>query len=66
MTEVEAIQSAIDALTPHDLAILRSWFEERDWERWDRDIERDSDSGRLDFLIDEAKQAAARNELGEL
>jgi len=33
---------------------LVRWFSERDWKVWDREIEIDSKSGRLDFLIEEA------------
>ena len=33
---------------------LRDWFAERDWERWDKQIEKDSEAGKLDFLIKEA------------
>ena len=66
MTQVETIQSAIEALSVEEFARLRRWFEERDWERWDRQLERDAASGKLDFLIDEANQAAERNELREL
>ena len=29
---------------------------ERDWEEWDAQIERDSKAGKLDFLINEARQ----------
>jgi len=32
-----------------------------DWERWDRQIELDSASGKLDFLIKEAVDTVAKN-----
>jgi predicted RNase H-like HicB family nuclease len=35
---------------------LRGWFSKKDWERWDEKIKRDSEEGRLDFLIEEALQ----------
>ena len=54
MSRVESIQSAILSLSPEEYAQLRQWFAERDWEQWDKQIEEDSASGKLDFLIEEA------------
>ena len=36
---------------------FRQWFLEEDWKRWDEEIEEDSKSGKLDFLIREAREA---------
>jgi hypothetical protein len=52
MTTVEKIQSEIESLSPEEYAHLRLWFFERDWEQWDRQIERDAEAGKLDFLIE--------------
>ena len=54
MTKVQEIQAAIETLPHEDYVRLRQWFSERDWENWDRQIEADSESGNLDFLIKEA------------
>ena len=54
MTEVEQIESRIKNLSPADLAQLRSWFEEFDAQAWDRQIEADSASGKLDALMEES------------
>jgi hypothetical protein len=35
---------------------------ELDWEEWDRPIEKDSASGKLDFLVNEALAAKAQDE----
>ena len=45
---------------------MRRWFSERDWEKWDRQIEADSESGKLDFLIKEALDAKAKGKLKRL
>ncbi len=66
MSSVEDIQAAIQSLAPREYARLRRWFSERDWEEWDRQIERDSASGRLDFLIEELQQEKAKRTLREL
>ena len=50
MTAVEKIQSEIETLSPEEYEQLRLWFFERDWEQWDRRIEQDAASGKLDFL----------------
>jgi hypothetical protein len=60
---VESIQSAILSLSPEEYAQLRQWFAERDWEQWDKQIEEDSASGKLDFLIEEAMTEKAKGKL---
>ena len=51
MKSVEEIKSEIEAL-PHDEYMkLVHWFTERDWVAWDQQIETDSASGTLDFLL---------------
>jgi hypothetical protein len=51
MPKVEEIVSSIESLPKEEFGRLRDWFYERDWERWDRQIEEDSESGKLDFLV---------------
>jgi len=52
IARVEEIQVAIESLPYQEYIHLR--LSERDWEKWDRQIEADSESGKLDFLIEEA------------
>ena len=66
MSEVDKIKSEIEALPDHDYVELRRWFSERDWEKWDRQIEEDSESGKLDFLIEEVLNEKASGKLGKL
>ncbi len=54
MTKVEEIKVAIQLLPEEEFVQLRQWFSEKDWEKWDRQIEADSASGKLDFLVTEA------------
>jgi hypothetical protein len=51
---VEAIETAISQLPPAELAQFRSWFAEFDSINWDRQIESDAASGKLDALASEA------------
>lgn len=60
MTKVEEIQAAIESLPENEHSRLRRWFTERDWAKWDAEIEQDSDSGKLDFLIKEAHDEKAK------
>ena len=54
MITAEEIEKAIENLSPEDFSRLREWFREKDWAEWDKQIEADSDAGKLDFLIEEA------------
>jgi len=54
MSKVEEIEAIIESLSEEEYARLRKWFSEKDWEKWDKQIEADSESGKLDFLIKEA------------
>jgi len=66
ITRVEEIQVAIESLPYQEYIRLRQWFSERDWGKWDRQIEVDSESGKLEFLIEEALNEKAKGILKEL
>ena len=51
---IEEIEKAISQLPPDDLARFRAWFEEFEAARFDRRIEQDAASGRLDRLAEQA------------
>lgn len=51
MTRVEAIEEEVQKLSPDEFSELR------DWERWDRQIERDAEEGRLEPLFERALEA---------
>jgi hypothetical protein len=57
MTRVETLEDQIERLSPEEFTELRNWLFERDWENWDRQIERDAASGRLDRIFEEAREA---------
>ncbi len=54
MSTVEEIEAAIVSLPQEEYKRLREWFSERDWGKWDKQIEADSKSQKLDFLLQEA------------
>ena len=66
MTRLREIELAIDSLPEEEYGEFRRWFLERDWAKWDRQIEADSASGKLDFLIMEAQEAKAKGTLKPL
>jgi len=66
MTKLQKNQAAIQSLSSDEFTYLRNWMIELDWEEWDRQIEKDSASGKLDFLVNEALAAKAQDELQEL
>ena len=49
------IKSAVDALSPAELAELAIYIRERDSAAWDAQIEEDAATGKLDFLFEEAE-----------
>jgi len=54
MTRVEQLEEEIKKLSPEEFAKLREWLLEVDWQEWDRQIERDAASGKLDKLFDKS------------
>lgn len=66
MPDVKAIEDAVRALPPHDLAAFRRWFAEFDFAAWDDRIEGDSAAGRLDRLLEEAEADYRAGEQREL
>ncbi len=66
MIEIEEIKNAIKSLPEDDYVQFRYWFSERDWKQWDAQIEEDSVSGKLDFLIEEPFEEKRKGKLKEL
>jgi hypothetical protein len=54
VTDVKALEEAVQALPPAELAEFRRWFAEFDAAAWDQQIEDDVVAGRLDALMAEA------------
>jgi hypothetical protein len=56
MNSVEEIEQAIERLPAADVARLQAWLSRRDNEAWDRQMEADAASGKLDFLFEEGRE----------
>jgi hypothetical protein len=66
MSTIEEIKEAISKLPEDQYTKIRRWFTEEDWKSWDAQIERDSASGKLDFLVDEANNDEEEGKLREV
>jgi hypothetical protein len=66
MMNVEQLFIEIEALPERDFLRLRRWFAEKDWERWERQLEVDVMEGKLDFLFEEALRAKTDGTLQDL
>jgi len=66
MMQLEQLQIEIEALAPKEFVRLRQWFAEKDWLRWNNQLEHDVAAGKLDFLLAEAHAAKAQGKLADL
>lgn len=66
MSKLENLKAEIESLPREELAEIIRWLSEKDWERWDKEIEADSAAGRLDFLVREAREEKAKGTLKAL
>ncbi len=56
MSTVEEIEKAVTGLRPSEYEKFREWLTKYDNQKWDRKLDADSESGRLDKLAEEALQ----------
>jgi len=56
MSDVKALEAAVQALPPSALAEFRSWFTEFDSAAWNGQLEVDATTGKLDALLAEAEE----------
>lgn len=66
LMQIEQLKTEIEMLSDEDFARLRRWFAEKDWQRWDRQLEVDVATGKLDFLLEEVTRAKQEGTLQEL
>jgi len=66
MSKVDELKTEIERLLQEEFTELVRWLSEKDWERWDKEIEADSVAGKLDFLVHEALGEKAKGTLKDL
>jgi hypothetical protein len=54
VSKLEAFEKLVSGLSAEELTQLRQWFAGFDAAAWDRQIERDEKTGKLDAFADEA------------
>lgn len=57
MSKVEQIELQVSKLSQQELAQFRAWYSTFDADAWDRQLEQDVASGKLDSLAEKALQA---------
>jgi hypothetical protein len=66
MSKIDELKAEIERLPSEEFAEIFRWLSEKDWERWDKEIEADSQAGRLDFLAREAREGKDKGNLKDL
>jgi hypothetical protein len=66
MSKIDELKAEIESLPSEEFAEIFRWLSEKDWARWDKEIDADSQSGRLDFLVREAREEKAKGNLKDL
>ena len=56
MSTIQQIEEAVRNLSTEERSAFRAWFAEFDAEEWDHQFEADVTSGRLDWLVEEARR----------
>jgi hypothetical protein len=66
MSKIDQLKAEIESLPSEEFTEIFLWLSEKNWERWDKEIEADSQSGRLDFLVREAREEKTKGNLKDL
>ena len=66
MSKIDELKAELESLPSDEFAEIFRWLSEKDWERWDKEIEADSQAGRLDFLVHEAREEKSKRALKDL
>jgi hypothetical protein len=54
MTKLQILEEEIKRLSPEEMAQLRDWLLALDADQWDHEIERESNSGKLDSVFEKS------------
>jgi len=66
MSQVEQLKQSIESLSKEEFTLLRKWFSQKDWEKWDKQIKGDSKAGKLDSLVNETQKEKQSKKLKDL
>jgi hypothetical protein len=54
--KLEKLKQEVEELTPEEIKQFSIWFEARMADMWDEQIERDAKAGKLDSMLQEARE----------
>ena len=66
MAKIDQLKVEIEQLPKEEFSELVRWLSEKDWARWDLEIDADSRSGKLEVLVREAADAKSKGKLSDL
>jgi hypothetical protein len=66
MSRMDELKAEIENLPREQFTEIFRWLSEQDWQRWDSEIESDSQAGKLDFLVREAREEKSKGTLKDL
>jgi len=66
MTKLKNLEREVQRLTRDEMAAFRAWFREYDSDAWNRQIEEDARTGKLDSLAEEAVPAHRAGRIKEI
>ena len=66
MSKIDELKAEIENLPSQEVAEIFRWLSEKDWENWEKEIRADSQAGKLDFLVREARDEKAKGKLKDL
>jgi hypothetical protein len=66
MSKIDDLKAEVEKLPSEEFREFFRWMTDKDWEGWDKEIEADSDAGKLDFLVREAREARLKGTLKAL
>jgi hypothetical protein len=61
-SKVDELKAQIEQLPNEQLSEIFRWPSEKDWERWDAELESEAQTGKLEFLAKEAREAKAKGQ----
>ena len=66
MRKIEQIEKEVQGLKPDELQAFRKWFWDFDAEMWDRQLEKDALTGKLDSLAEAALKSFKSGNCSEI
>ncbi len=66
MSKIDQIEKEVQGLKPDELRAFRKWFWDFDAEVWDRQFEKDAQSGKLDSLAETALKSFKSGHCSEI